>query len=146
VPHSFHERAVKLYAKIGNPLVSSDTFWETYRLLLQCFRDEVENDAELPAILTMHCDTMQHLDVDKEEVELLPNMKPFRNGDNIIGPRGHRYIGGLAQPPMEGLQGRAGLEEGRQDSDGKLGVVEPEYAYFTTDEDEDGNESLHSNE
>jgi hypothetical protein len=72
----------------------------------------------------------------KKKMELLPNMKAFHNGSNLVGPKGHRYIGGLVNPPTQGLRGSPILaEEEASDLDGGV-RPEPEYADFTTDDDE----------
>jgi hypothetical protein len=136
VPPPFHDRAVGLYAKMGQPSVSSDTFWDIYCELLQRFR-EVESNAALSLIIETHRNAMDQIELENtKKMELLPNMKAFRNGSNLVGPKGHRYIGGLINPPTQGLRGSPILaEEDASDLDCGVGP-EPEYADFTTDDDE----------
>ena len=135
-PQAFDQRAHDLYADIGEPVVSSDTFWDIYRQLLQRFH-ESESDHELLPIITAHSEDMQTLEEENAQMDLLPNMKPFRNGNNIVGPCGHKYIGGLVNPPAHGLRGSFSLEE-YQDSEDLAPDVTPEYAYFTTEDESDG--------
>jgi hypothetical protein len=136
VPPAFNDRANKLYADLGRPVVSSGTFWTIYLDLLHRFQDG--EDAQFTTVLASHHNTMLALEQESAAMQLLPNMKPFRNGDNLIGPRGQRYIGGLPNPPTTGLQGSPHLTVEGMDSDSAGGdAPQPEYADFTTDEDED---------
>lgn len=116
VPALFHECANKHYTELGQPVVSSATFWDTYRNLLQCFHDTP--DAQLTPILTSHQDTVSRPEQDNE-MPLLLNMKPFRNGHNVAGQKG-KYIGGLVDSESTSV--------GAQ--------IDPEYADFTTDDDD----------
>jgi hypothetical protein len=127
VPPLFDQRAREHYLKIGQPIVSSDTLWTIFRQLLQQFQAD-EEDVELMDSLVTHKDLQVGLH--DEKMELLPNMKPFRNGAGIMGPKGSHYAGGLANPP--GGTVIAGFsEDGAEDG----AVAQPEYAIFTDSED-----------
>lgn len=119
---------------MGSPTVSSETFWAIYQGLVQCFLDSRE-DAELASVLTTHCDTVERFTA--EEMPLLSNMEPFRNGENLLGPKGYKYIGGLANPPTNALRGKKNLVM-QDDSSGLENVVGlgPEYADFTSSEED----------
>lgn len=121
VPLLFHERADILYSEIGRPPVSSETFWSVYRELLQQFHNSSGEDEGFNITLTTcyaACQELVH-----EGMEILPHMKEFRNGSNIVGPRATYYVGGLEYNRL------------LDDED-----PQPEYAGFTSEE-EDGDES-----
>jgi hypothetical protein len=111
-----------LYIKIGEPVVTSSTLWTIFRQLLQQFRSAEEN-IELTNTLAAHVNILASLQ--DEKMPLLPNMKPFRNGAGIVGPKGSHYAGGLANPP-----GATGSSNGEV-------IAQPEYADFTDSGDED---------
>jgi len=113
-PPIFHERASAFYEAIGSPVITRDTFWRSYRQLLQCFVDagQVTNpDEPLENVLIGHFGRIDR--VDKEEVALLEGMKELRQGGNVVGDQ--HDVG--------------------YDSD-------PEYAALTSDSDSD--ESVHN--
>jgi len=137
VPPLFDQRANKLYADMGQPVLSSKTFWQMYRELLHLFLNSAD---ELAPILATHHDTITNLVDEVEEMELLPNMKPFRNGENVVGPKGYKYIGGLINPPTNSLRSDLDLlNEGELSGleDDAIGAGGPEYAVFTSDEEGD---------
>jgi len=137
MPPLFDQCASKLYANMGQPVLSSKTFWQTYQELLHLFLNSAD---ELVPILTTYHDTITNLADKAEEMELLPNMKPFRNGENVVGPKGYKYIGGLINPPTNGLCGDLDLlNEGELSGleDDAIGASGPEYA--SDEEDDDNN-------
>ena len=108
-----------------------------YRELLHLFLNSAD---ELAPILATHHDTITNLVDEVEEMELLPNMKPFRNGENVVGPKGYKYIGGLINPPTNSLRSDLDLlNEGELSGleDDAIGAGGPEYAVFTSDEEGD---------
>jgi hypothetical protein len=119
VPPLFRKRADRCYADIGQPMITSDTFWDIYRSVLARFR--AGDDIELATILRTNSE--QETAEKADQIPVLANMKPFRNGPQVVG-RGVRYIGGLSESSLES-SGTAVLGEG------------PEFADFTSDEGED---------
>jgi len=92
VPPTFHERVAELYRSIGEPEVTVGTFWDIYRNLLGRLR-EPEHDQ-----LTDILETFQvNVNNSAEDMDLLPNMEPFRLGQPLdLGGR-TMYVGGLEE-------------------------------------------------
>jgi hypothetical protein len=90
VPPLFDELANKHYAAIGEPIVTSDTFWDIYHNVLECFRHSA--DEELNGILADS--DRQETAAQDDGLPVLPDMQPFRNGEPVAGERNH-YVGGL---------------------------------------------------
>lgn len=85
-PSVFHERASTFYEAMGSPVITIDTFWHSYRQLLQCFSDVghvTEPDQPLVNVLDGHFGTVDL--VNKENVALLPGMKELRHGGKVVG-------------------------------------------------------------
>ena len=129
VPPLFHERADRCYTEAGRPVVTSDNFWDIFRDVLARFRaalDEEQHD-ELTTLLSARS---EHESAENEDnMPVLANMKPFRQGQQVAG-RGGRYIGGLPASSLASSTTTTTAEG-------------PEFADFTSDEedneeDEDG--------
>ena len=92
VPPLFGELANKHYAAIGEPIVTSDTFWDIYQNVLECFRHSP--DEELNGILADS--DRQETAAQDDGLPVLPDMQPFRNGEPVVvaGKRS-QYVGGL---------------------------------------------------
>ena len=120
VPPIFHQRADHYYNETGCPTIMSDTFWDVYRGLRQCFNHGT--DDEFTAVLQANSD--RETASNDDQMPVLPNMQPFRNGQQVAGHPG-QYIGGLHASSSTG-----------DTTPAELG---PEYVDFTTDDDsEDG--------
>jgi hypothetical protein len=91
---------------MGQPLVSSNTFWAVYLQLIQGFRAFV-GDPEMNMIVEEHRDTT--IFIEQDEVEVISGLRELRNGDIVVG---EQDVGG----------------------DGQRGVPHIEYALFTDDE------------
>jgi hypothetical protein len=125
VPPSFEQRAQYLYASLGKPHVSSDSFWNVYQMLLARFQ-AIEGDEDLTILLSQGAVEPEH-----EDVPLLPSMRELPQNAGLVGPAGFQYIGGMANPPTEalhGVQDWGAQGEDRNDED------QPEYAEFTDSE------------
>ena len=111
MPQTFHDHANNLYSAIGQPKITQETFWDIYLELLKRIWDE--QDEELTNIIGSH----QELEktTSNEDMPLLPDMQPFRLGQRLNIGGSVNYIGGL---------------------DVSNGDPRPEYAPFTTDEEE----------
>jgi hypothetical protein len=116
VPCAFHEHATKLFVAIGQPKITIHNFWDVYLDLLKRLCDG--SDEALTGILSSHQQNLAHTD---QQVHLLPDMEPLRLGQ-LLNVRGREinYIGGLDDASSAPAPG-------------------PEYADFTSDEDDDGN-------
>lgn len=121
VPTLFDQRAKHLYSVIGQPVVSSSTMWDIFRQLLHQFR--TLEDPDLEGVLTSHGLNMDEDLAGQPKLEVLANMKPFRLGSNI-GPKNAVYVGGVLESSEPDNQ--------RQDE-------QYEYAYLTTDSEEEDN-------
>jgi hypothetical protein len=84
--------------------------------------------------LTSHQDEIIYREREDAKMPVLP-LKAYRNGD-IIGPKGHKYIGGIINPPTQGLALR-GVPLAPEEESSDEGQAGPELADFTTDEDDD---------
>ena len=113
VPPAFHEHISNLYAAIGQPEVTVETFWDIFRDLLGRLREGP--DEHLTEITTCYDATCRQESDDI--MPLLPNMEAFRLGQPLdLGPNAN-YIGGLDDPVL---------------ADGV-----PEFAVFTDSEGEE---------
>ena len=108
VPPTFHELANNLYSAIGQPEITHATFWDIYLELLKQLRNR--QDEEPTDIITTYRE-LESMQPD-EDMALLPNMEPFRLGQPLNVGNDVSYIGGLDGDPC------------------------PEYAMFTSDEEE----------
>ena len=118
VPPSFHDYVTNLYSKIGQPAVTVDTFWTIYRTLLKKLQES--RDETLTEVVTTYSALPNQ---EPEEMPLLPNMKPFRQGQPLIIEGKYAYIGGLDD------SGLHQFEDGDQSR-------EIEYAEFTSSDND----------
>ncbi|KAJ7899171.1 hypothetical protein B0H14DRAFT_2241077, partial [Mycena olivaceomarginata] len=86
VPPDFGMIISQMYNEIGQPPVTRQSCWDIYRQLLHRFHtlDDIYHipedfDAKWGYALTMARDDYA------KEIELLPNLRPLRNGDSVIG-------------------------------------------------------------
>ena len=120
VPPAFDKKANLLYSTLGHPPVSFDTFWTVYRALLAEFQGSVD-DPDIAEALTSH-ETATRTIHEDDFMPVLPNQKPLRNGDKVvgeisIGPDDSNVAGPSSGSPL--------LQSGH------------EYADFTDEEDEE---------
>jgi len=119
VPPTFAEQATALYAAMGQPAVSSLTFWVVYVDLLAAFRALPSNPQMAEALLRAD-------EGGEEDMELLPGLRELWNGDNVIGQHGYLYYGGLENPPPMDHTSASGEDE---DEEAGLGNIDlREYA------------------
>jgi hypothetical protein len=116
VPHTFHELVNNLYSSMGQPEITTDTFWDIYLELLKRLRHG--QDEELADIITSHQNSMRP----DQDMPLLPNMQPFRLGQPLDVGKNVNYIGGL-------------------DVSESISDPHPEYADFTTSDESDSDGS-----
>ena len=86
VPPLFETRAQALYLQMGQPPVSSNTFWAVYLRLLQAFRDVVSG-IELAEMIAEYQEATQL--TERDEISVLPGLRELRNGDRVIGQNVH---------------------------------------------------------
>ncbi|KAF8151403.1 hypothetical protein B0H34DRAFT_755565 [Crassisporium funariophilum] len=121
VPPTFGEQASALYASIGSPSVSSLTFWAVYSDLLDAFL-ALPHDPAFAAALLMADQGEEH------DVPIMVGILELRHGDNVVGPYGYVYMGGLDNPVLP-----AGLVDGGDDGSEDTSKVDlQEYADFKT--------------
>ena len=89
------------YHAMGEPVVSSLTFWTIYQDLLALFR-ALPDDPQLAEALCMADEGAD------EEVPILTGLRELRHGDNIVGENGYVYYGGLEDPPLSDNGGHNG--------------------------------------
>jgi hypothetical protein len=123
VPPAFHEHVANLYALIGQPEVTIETFWNIYRALLGRLHEG--HDEQLTEIISHHDMTRGQ---EPDNMPLLPNMDAFRLGQPLdLGPKAN-YIGGL-----DGSALTNSMEVTRMEPS-------PEFADFSTEEEDDEDE------
>jgi hypothetical protein len=83
-PPLFHARAGALYASIGSPAITFQTFWDTYRRLLQCFQDWETQDEEMASLISSQ--RAQKEEVEQDLIPLIEGMNELRQGGQVIGP------------------------------------------------------------
>lgn len=114
VPLAFHEHVSNIYAAIGQPEVTVDTFWDIFRNLLGRLHEGL--DEHLTEIITHYKTHGQELD----DMPLLPNMDAFRLGQPLNLGANSNYIGGLDGSVITNST-----------------EPSPEFADFTDDDDDD---------
>ena len=65
-------------------MITFRTFWDTYRQLLHCFLQELENHDENMASLISSQRT-QREDVEQDLIPLIDGLKELRQGGQVIG-------------------------------------------------------------
>ncbi|KAJ7670123.1 hypothetical protein DFH06DRAFT_1372925 [Mycena polygramma] len=96
VPPDFQDIIAQIYMDIGQPPVTRASCWDVYRQLLGVFRglDAAHRiphdiDADWGYALAMAGDAHA------KDIGLTPNLQPLRNGEDVIGPGGAYYMGGV---------------------------------------------------
>lgn len=92
VPLTFGEQAAALWVTIGEPEISSLNFWDVYLDLLEAFR-ALPTDPQLSEAVLMANEG------EDNDMPIVPGLRELRYGDNVVGPHGYRYFGGLENPP-----------------------------------------------
>ncbi|KAJ7106244.1 hypothetical protein C8R44DRAFT_745316 [Mycena epipterygia] len=96
VPPDFQTIIAEMYINIGEPPVTRETCWNVYLQLLAGFRalDEAHQvphdiDVEWGYALTMAGDAHA------KDIELMPDLQPLKNSEDVVGPSGSYYMGGV---------------------------------------------------
>jgi hypothetical protein len=84
VPPIFDARAQEFYAQIGEPVVTIDSFWPTYRLLLRSFHEHRVASPEFQLLLSTH-EEHCHSIHEEPPVEIQPGLKPLRHDGMVFG-------------------------------------------------------------
>jgi hypothetical protein len=121
VPATFEQQAAMLYHTLGQPAVSSATFWTVYQELLSAFRTLPDNLQLAEALLSAD-------EGANEEVPVLTGLRELRHGDNVVGEHGYLYYGGLENPPVNDDDGTHASGSGDEEP---AGVDLREYADFS---------------
>ena len=78
-PTTFHNQANDHYTSLGRPAISRGTFWDIYKLLLACFRqDHVDVTSIEEQFSLANFGANQNMD-------LLPGLQAMRIGGEVIG-------------------------------------------------------------
>ncbi|KAF5377829.1 hypothetical protein D9615_006831 [Tricholomella constricta] len=107
VPSTFNEQASVLYAAIQYPTVSSFTFWPVYLDMLAAFRALPHDPILAAALLTAD-------QGEENDMPLMAGLRELRHGDNVVGPHGYIYHGGLEDPGPPPGAGVDGDDEGSE--------------------------------
>jgi hypothetical protein len=107
---------------MGQPAISSLTFWVVYVDLLAAFRALPSNPQMAEALLRAD-------EGREEDMELLPGLRELRNGDNVIDQHGYLYYGGLENPPP--VDDASGSGEDEDEEAGLENIDLREYADFS---------------
>jgi hypothetical protein len=78
MPSSFHSQANHHYTSLGRPAISRGTFWDIYKSLLACFRQNPVNVTIEEEFNLANLGANQNMD-------LLPGLREFRIGDEVVG-------------------------------------------------------------
>ncbi|KAJ7133065.1 hypothetical protein C8R44DRAFT_730264 [Mycena epipterygia] len=96
VPPDFQTIIAEMYINIGEPPVTRETCWNVYLQLLAGFRalDEAHQvprdiDVEWGYVLTMAGDAHT------KDIELMPDLQPLKNCEDVVGPSRSYYMGGV---------------------------------------------------
>ncbi|KAJ6458318.1 hypothetical protein C8R47DRAFT_995285 [Mycena vitilis] len=96
VPPDFQAIIGKIYMEIGQPPVTRATCWGVYRQLLGVFRG-LDTAHKIPRDIDADWGYALAMagDAHAKDIELTPDLQPLRNGDDVIGPGGAYYMGGV---------------------------------------------------
>lgn len=119
VPATFEQQAAMLYRTLGQPVVSSATFWTVYQELLSAFHTLPANPQLAEALLSAD-------EGADEEVPVLTGLHELRHGDNVVGEHG-----GLDNPPANDLDDLDGTHGSSDEEPAQAGVDLREYADFS---------------
>jgi hypothetical protein len=120
-----------LYEELGQPVVTSDTFWDIYLQLLGRFNNS-PFAADVEPIIQEH--ERNTRTIEEEHINILPGLKELRNDFNVVGPYG-KYPQDMPAGNRDPLSARQTSNVTSSDVDG---VDEREYADFTdSDTDEE---------
>ncbi|KAG2366681.1 hypothetical protein BDR07DRAFT_1479907 [Suillus spraguei] len=136
IPPIFGRHAQDLYASLGKPHVSSESFWNVYQLMRQQF-EALEGDCDLTVELSQ---SVVHLK--DGQVSLIPDLQDLPHNAGLLGPAGYLYMGGMFNPPTRALHGVCDWE---QQGDKHDDEDRPEYAEFTDSDSEGDQEEALSN-
>ncbi|KAJ7077312.1 hypothetical protein B0H15DRAFT_1003903 [Mycena belliarum] len=96
VPKAFADLAAEFYIEMGQPSVTRTNVWDIYMEILTQFlhldnahRVPVALDEKWGYALTMARDDYQ------DDIDLIPNLVPLRNGADVVGQDGTFYMGGV---------------------------------------------------
>ena len=95
-PPDFSTIITSIYGSLGSPPVSRKSCWDVYLALLTGLR-QLDALYNTPVALDEkwgHTLTMAQ-DESPDGMELLPDLRPLRNGDNVVGAGGYYYMGGV---------------------------------------------------
>ena len=117
VPPAFADRAKVFYANMGDPIVTFSNFWAIYERLLQDFKDHCNLDQDIQLVLTAHDERVRNVH-EEDPGQILPGLKELRNVADAVGQLGDT----TARDRLE--------------------FIEPEYADFTDDELDEGDDGM----
>ncbi|KAJ7214559.1 hypothetical protein GGX14DRAFT_360127, partial [Mycena pura] len=96
VPPDFGVIITQIYIEIGQPPITRESCWDIYLQLLGQFR-ALDSVHDIPRDMDErwgHALTLARDDHAKD-IELIPNLQPLRNGDEVVGLGGSYYMGGV---------------------------------------------------
>ncbi|KAJ7480783.1 hypothetical protein FB451DRAFT_1030888, partial [Mycena latifolia] len=96
VPPDFAQLATAFYLELGQPAVTRTNVWNIYMVLLTRF-EPLDNVHQVPAELDQHRGYALTMARDhyEDDIALIPNLTPLRNGADVVGPDGSFYMGGV---------------------------------------------------
>ena len=123
VPATFEQQAAMSYCTLGQPVMSSATFWTVYQELLSAFHTLLAN----PQLALQLAEALLSADEGAdEEVPVLTGLHELRHGDNVVGEHG-----GLDNPPANDLDDLDGTHGSSDEEPAQAGVDLREYADFS---------------
>ncbi|KAJ7807137.1 hypothetical protein B0H14DRAFT_3152660 [Mycena olivaceomarginata] len=140
VPRDFAIIVGQIYQQLGQLSVTRTNCWDIYMDILTRFQHldslhgvPAEKDEQWGYALTMARDGY------KDDIELIPNLRPLYNGADVIGPDGTYYMGGV----RNGLGLDAMIERDEPLPVGLVDLEEADPLITWFSEDEGGQDSDH---
>jgi hypothetical protein len=84
VPPIFDARAQAFYAEIGEPVLTIESFWPTYRLLLRSFHEHCVASPEFQVLLSTHEENCRSIH-EEPPLEIQPGLKPLQHDGMVFG-------------------------------------------------------------
>ncbi|EDR02202.1 uncharacterized protein LACBIDRAFT_332541 [Laccaria bicolor S238N-H82] len=88
-PPLFNQRASPFYSSIGSPMITFRTFWDMYRQLLHCFRQDLETDHDEAMASLISSQRAHTQEVEEDSIPLMEGLRELRQGDQVVGAYNH---------------------------------------------------------
>ncbi|KAJ7635707.1 hypothetical protein DFH06DRAFT_1139252 [Mycena polygramma] len=146
VPKDFGVLAAEFYLAMGQPAITRTNVWDIYMAILTQFQ-HLDNLHRMPTELDEHWGYALTIarDDHEDDIALIPNLTPLRNGLDVVGPDGSFYLGGvnngLGLDSIQSTQLDEMMDQNEPLPPGLIDLQEGEQlmAWFSDEEDEPSN-------